>query len=208
MPSAGEILNGLSTTADSWQPIAVAWHVYFAALAAAFLLAWRPSKWLVAALLIPPHVSVSVMAWIEGNPFNGAVFALLSAVLVLVLRSLSDTPVKMASGSWLAVGALLFGFAWVYPHFLDSDSALIYLYAAPLGLVPCPTLSMAVAATILCQGLGSRIWSLALLIAGLFYGVFGSLYLGVTIDWVLAGGASGLLILLVLQRVPDDAGAA
>ena len=37
-------------------------------------------------------------------------------------------------------------------------------------------------------GLNSRTWSLILAVAALFYGVFGSLYLGVTIDWVLAGG--------------------
>lgn len=31
---------------------------------------------------------------------------------------------------------------WIYPHFLDGP-AVDYLHAAPVGLVPCPTLAVA-----------------------------------------------------------------
>ena len=208
MPSAREILNGLVAIANSWQLLAVAWHVYFGALIGGLFFGWRPSKRVAAALLVLPVISVSVLAWIEGNFFNGTAFALLSGVLVLTLRKLNSGPIQLGNKYSTAVGALLFSFAWVYPHFLDAESVSAYLYAAPLGLVPCPTLSMALAATILFRGLGSRAWQLALLVAGLFYGVFGSFYLGVTIDWVLTGGALFLLIFLVRQAVRESAGTA
>jgi hypothetical protein len=44
-------------------------------------------------------------------------------------------------------------------------------------------------------------WSLVLASAALFYGAFGALYLGVTIDWVLAGGGIGLLVLSIHHAV-------
>jgi hypothetical protein len=208
MPNAGEILNGLSAIANSWQPLAFFWHVYFGAFAASLLLASHLSKRLAGALLVPPIVSVSVLAWIDGNPFNGTAFALLSVVLALLAFRLKATPVKAASATWLAVGAFLFAFGWVYPHFLDAETAATYLYVAPLGLIPCPTLAMAVGVAIIFRGLESPAWSLTLSVAGLFYGVFGAAYLGVTLDWVLAGGALSLLGLLLQQASGDNASAA
>jgi hypothetical protein len=86
-------------------------------------------------------------------------------------------------------GSLLFVFGWVYPHFLETRSILTYLYAAPTGLIPCPTLSTVIGLSLILGGLGSRAWSLTLGFAGIFYGVFGAAWLGVTIDWFLAVGA-------------------
>ena len=47
--------------------------------------------------------------------------------------------------------------------------------------------------TLMMAGLQSFQWSLVLGAAGLFYGVFGAVHLGVTIDWVLTAGALALL---------------
>jgi hypothetical protein len=68
-------------------------------------------------------------------------------------------------------------------------------------LIPCPTLSVAVGVNILLCGLGSRVWSLTIVAASMFYGVFGWLYLGVRIDLLLLGGALALLALVLPPRV-------
>jgi hypothetical protein len=208
MPSAAEILEGLATIANSWQKLAGFWHIYFGLFAVAASIGWRPPSRLAGALLIPPMVSVCVLALVEGNPFNGMLFGRLSIVLVVLLRGLSITPVERASRIWIVLGSLLFGFGWVYPHFLEGEWGLAYLYAAPLGLVPCPTLSMAAGIAIILSGFRSRVWSLVLTVTALFYGIFGSLYLGVTIDWVLTGGGVTLLILSMSQAVGGNPRAA
>jgi len=205
MPSAEEILEGLGTIANAWQALAVLWHVYFGLFAAAALRGWRPPIRLVGALLIPPLASVSVLAWMQGNPFNGTLFGVLSVVLVGLLRGMSAKPVMPASPLFLVLGSLLFGFAWTYPHFLEGEPGSAYLFAAPLGLIPCPTLSMVVGIATIFRGLRSPAWSLVLAAAALFYGLFGALHLGVTIDWILAGGGVSLLILAIQQAAGGDA---
>lgn len=195
MPGSTEILEGLSTIAQSWRSLALFWHVYFALLAIAVLIGWRPMNRSAGALLIPPLASVSVLAWLEGNPFNGTCFGFLAIVLVALLRMLPATPVRLGSAPWLVISLLLFAFGWIYPHFLEASPSFMYLYAAPLGLVPCPTLSMVVGSLMAFRGLGSRAWTGVLTVAAAFYGVFGSVYLGVIIDWVLTAGAAGLLAL-------------
>jgi len=206
MPTPSEILNGLAAIAESWRPLAILWHAYMGGFAAALVLGWRPSKRLAGALLVVPVACVGALAWLGGNPFNGATFGLLSLILVVIIRVLDAQPVAPASAPWLAAGMLLFAFGWVYPHFLDAASAYVYLYAAPLGLVPCPTLAMAVGVSIALRGLDSSAWSVALAVAGLFYGVFGALYLSVGIDWILAGGALVLGVSRVHAVVNGDGG--
>ena len=204
MPSAADILEGLSAIAQSWRTLALLWHAYIACLVVAVLIGWRPTHRLAGAVLIAPLVSVSILAWTVSNPFNGGLFGILAIVLAALLPILPATPVRLASAPWLAIGALLVGFGWIYPHFLEDSPSSVYLYAAPFGLIPCPTLSVAAGASIVFRGLGSRAWSGVLFAAALFYGVFGSLYLGVNIDWVLTAGAAGLLV-LSLQLASDDA---
>lgn len=83
----------------------------------------------------------------------------------------------------------MIGFGWIYPHFLDNATPMEYLYAAPTGLIPCPTLSIVIGFTLILGGLRLRPWCLVLTIMGLFYGVFGAGRLGVKIDGVLLLGA-------------------
>jgi hypothetical protein len=199
MPGTAEILRGLGEIADSWQALAVLWHIYFGLFGAAALVGWRPSSQFVAALLIPPLASVSILAWMQGNPFNGTLFGILSVALIVLVRSMSVAQVVLASPFFLVLGTLLFAFGWAYPHFFEEDPGLANFYAAPLGVIPCPTLSVAVGITLIFCGLGSRVWSLVLSLVALFYGFLGSLYLDVTIDWVLTGGAV-ILLVLVIQR--------
>ncbi len=75
MPSSQKILEGLTAIANDWQALAIVWHVVLGALLLALLLGWRPSKRLAGVLLAVPLASVSVLAWISENPFNGTLFA-------------------------------------------------------------------------------------------------------------------------------------
>ncbi len=192
MPSSSEILEGLGSIASEWRGLAVAWHVAWAVVVIALLAGWRPSQRLAGALLAAPLVSVSALAWAGGNPFNGTLFALLAAVLVVVGLSLPRKAVGLGRPWAVAAGVLLTAFGWVYPHFLGGGSWVRYAYAAPLGLVPCPTLSAVIGAAMAAAGLGSRPWSLTLAAAGVVYGLIGWLRLGVTIDVVLLAGALAL----------------
>lgn len=189
MPTAEEILTGLSAVANEWRLIAILWHAYFAILVLALIAGLRPSKRLVGVLLALPLLSVGTLAWIHANPFNGLFFTIASMVLVGIACRIKAGNVTI-SPPWLVVpAALLITFGWVYPHFLTADRPIDYLYAAPTGLIPCPTLSFVIGVTLLLRGLGSRLWCLVLAIAGLLYGVFGAAMLGVLIDWVLFFGA-------------------
>jgi hypothetical protein len=200
MPSSQVVLDGLRAIANTWQGLAIAWHVALAASLAALVLGWRPAKRLAGALFAIPLVSVSALAWLAGNPFNGTVFAILAVGLAGQAVRLPHGRVAVASPWHVAAGGLLTAFGWVYPHFLATQSPATYLYAAPLGLIPCPTLSALVGLALMIDGLGSRWWSMTLALGGAAYGLIGWLRLGVTIDVILLAGAVALGIVAVFRR--------
>jgi hypothetical protein len=103
-----------------------------------------PSARLVGHLLIAPLLSVSLVAWLSGNPFNGTVLAVLAATLVGTTARFSNASVRLASRAWVAAGGGFTVFGWTYPHFLRTDSWTTSLYTAPFGLLPCPTLSVVI----------------------------------------------------------------
>jgi hypothetical protein len=132
---------------------------------------------------------VSALAWASGNPFNGIAFAALSLALAAVAIRLPVRAVRIGSRPLLVPGALLVGFGWAYPHFLQTDEWTSYLYAAPLGLLPCPTLSAIIGMSLIVDLLGSRPWALVLSAVGVVYGLIGAFQLGVNVDVVLLVGA-------------------
>ena len=196
MPTSEQILSSLRDIANQWQLLAVLWHIYFAVLAVGLLVGMRPSKRLGGFLLGLPLLSVSALAWASANPFNGILCALAGIALLAIALRLPADQVHVAPGWVVSAGVLLFLFGWFYPHFLDTSSLVPYFYAAPTGLVPCPTLSIVIGLSLMVGGFDSRAWSLILGATGIFYGIFGALRLGVTMDLVLLLGA--LLTVLVL----------
>jgi len=93
----------------------------------------------------------------------------------------------------------MFLFGWGYPHFLDSSSFLPYVYSAPTGIIPCPTLSIVIGSALILDGLGSRILSLMLGMSGILFGITGVVQLGVSIDVVLLGS----IVILILAFVGE-----
>jgi hypothetical protein len=85
-------------------------------------------------------------------------------------------------------------FGLIYPEFLQTGSFLEFAYAAPTGLIPCPTLCVLTGFALLYKGFGSVTWSLTIVAAGIFYGFFGVFYLGVNLDWFLVAGSLILML--------------
>ncbi len=200
MPAPAEILEGLASIANEMVSLAILWHVLVALMIIGIILGWRPSRKLGSVLLTLPLLSVSTLAWRYDNPFNGAVFLLFAVILATVgLRMPAEKPQK--APLWgIVCGVLMILFGWIYPHFLKDGAWLRYLYSAPLGLIPCPTLSLAIGFAMMANGFSSRSWSIALAVAGMFYGLFGALRLGVRIDFILLAGVLLLLIQTVTSR--------
>jgi hypothetical protein len=189
MPTASVILEQLTALANEWRVAAIAWHVVLGAGVFAFVFGWRPSQRLIGSLLTVPLLSVSLLAWSAGNAFNGVAFAGIALSLAAVSRGLPCQPVRVKPTCVALPGALLVAFAWVYPHFLVNRSWVEYLYASPLGVLPCPTLSGLVGVTLMLGSFGSRTFAATLAIPAFWYGVIGVWGLGVTIDAVLLAGA-------------------
>jgi hypothetical protein len=205
MPTSAEILEGLAEITQRWRTLAVVWHIYYGILAAGLLFGMRPSKPIAGILLAIPLFSVSTLAWATANPFNGTLFAVLGLALAGISLTLPREPIATGSSWAIVAGVAMFAFGWVYPHFLDASTSVEYLYAAPTGLIPCPTLSITIGLALLTGGLDSRLWSLVLAGAGLFYGAFGAWRLGVTIDLALLFGAVALIGAVLLPKLPVQA---
>ena len=105
MPSADAILSGLTTIANEWRALAIAWHALLGALLIALFAGWRPSDRHMGYMLAAPVFSVSGLALVSGNPFNGIVFLVLGSVLLLAAYRLSDQPVRFAAWPLSVIGA-------------------------------------------------------------------------------------------------------
>lgn len=194
MPTKEELLAGLTSLANGYSNIAITWHIIILILIAALFAGWKPGNSLMILLLSSLLMSVSVFAGLDGNMFNAAIFAFLVIVSIYAtLRSGND--IIRGDRSWPDIaGLLLIIFGFIYPEFLQTDSLLEFAYAAPTGLIPCPTLSVLTGFALLYRGFGSVTWSLTIVAAGIFYGFFGVFYLGVNLDWFLVAGS--LLLML------------
>jgi len=193
MPSATEILDGLSAIAHQATGIAVAWHIVIAVALLALANGWRPSQLTARLLTGTPLMSVAALAFAFGILFNGWVFAASALILTALAMNRDRRPVSRGSAWTRRIGVAMIAFGWLYPHFLEGH-ATAYLYASPVGLIPCPTLAVAIGFALLGNGLGSRVWSVTLAAVGLFYGLFGVLRLGVFLDIGLVGGALALVV--------------
>jgi hypothetical protein len=197
MPTPDQILKTLSLITNNAKLMSIIWHILFGVFAISLIIGWRPSKRLTGILLSLPLLSVSIFAWIYGNPFNGITFLVFAILLVYFGIRLPNKKVEIAPFPFTVLGAIMFIFGWIYPHFLQNATLLNYAYAAPVGLVPCPTLSIIIGMTILLNGLESRGLSWTLVGAGLFYGLFGAIRLGVLIDLIMLAGTVGLMALII-----------
>jgi len=202
MPSTDEILDGLKLISNNYTLISISWHiVIYISIIMLLLVLWRPTYKMTVIFLSLPFATVALLAWFNGNPFNGILFSILTVYSLIIGRKLSQKVLKYSSWPYRLAGILLLFFGLWYPHFLDTYSVLAYLYAAPTGLIPCPTLSVAIGTALIFNGFNSNSLKIIFLCYGFFYSLFGILKLGVYLDFVLLIGTVVLLIQFLQFRV-------
>ena len=200
MPSGDAILAGLAETANTWRSLATAWHLILATLLGAALIGCRLSTRHIAVTGVALVLSVSALSWVSRNPFNGMVFAALAIGLARATIRTPGAAAQIESLRRALPGAALVVFGWTYPHFVSTHSWIEYTYAAPLGLIPCPTLSVVIGLTLLVRDVGTSAWTVPLIIAGLLYGFVGVFALNVVFDVVLLTGAFILAVVAAGDR--------
>jgi len=194
MPKTDEILAGLEGIVNNYSLIAIVWHVVLYAIIVALLARWLPTNKFFVLMMCLPVISVAVMAFMTGNPFNGMLFSILAVLVIIFGMRVSGQPVQTSGLVFMVIGILMIVFGLVYPHFISEGSFVRYLYASPVGLIPCPTLSLLIGFLLLYNGFGSQSVTLTFVIFGLFYGIFGVLKLGVYLDIFLVFGSVSLLV--------------
>ena len=199
MPKTDEILSGLQGIVNNFPLIAILWHGVIFALIIALFARWVPSGRLLIILMCIPALSVAFLAFLTGNPFNGMLFSILAILLLFFGIRASNQPVETSKIVFMVIGIMMIVFGLIYPHFVGGGSIARYLYASPVGLIPCPTLSLLIGFMLLFSGFGSPAACLTLIIFGLFYGLFGTLKLGVNIDIFLVLGSISLLVKYIMS---------
>ena len=107
MPPTVVVLDSLAKIAAEWRWLAIAWHV--AAVVAASVLIVKPARRqrAVAGIVTLPLISVSALAWWSGTRLNGAMFAALTAALLVDASRVEDRPLRFASAMLLIAGSML-----------------------------------------------------------------------------------------------------
>lgn len=207
MPTTTQILEYLRDAANDAIPLAIFWHLAVVYAALMLLLGWRPTERSIGQLLALPLASVGVVGLVAGNPFNGLVFLGLAGVLAWLARrqAAAREPIHFAPLSSVALGGASLATGLLYSHFFEGATVWTYLYAAPVGVIPCPTLYAVIGLALIAR-LENRAWMRTLAVAGLFYGITGVVQLGVTLDigLVVAAAALGLAS---FARAPSERGA-
>jgi len=199
MPKTSDIINGLQSIVNDYSAVAIIWHIVFYLILAALIAKWQSSSRLTAILICLPLVSVAVLAFISGNPFNGILFSVMAVLTLIFGLKASHEPIQTSQLIFMVTGILMIVFGLVYPHFISAGSFLKYLYAAPVGLIPCPTLSILIGFLLVYNGISSQSITLTFVVFGLFYGIFGVLKLAVFIDIFLVLGSLSLLVKYLLS---------
>jgi hypothetical protein len=199
MPSSEEILKSLQLAANQYSGLAILWHMLMF-LFILFLYFKKPSNGLTGVALSLPLFSVSIIAFLVHNFFNGIVFTVAGLLFIGLARSakkenisLNSSPVLRSAG----IAVLIFG--WAYPHFLGSGF-IIYFYAAPVGLIPCPTLLTITGISMIFSIKQSTQAVISLVVLDLFYALFGVFRLEVYIDIVLLFAAIVYFFQWSIQR--------
>jgi hypothetical protein len=189
--STVQLLESMHAIAIDTMWLAMLWHVALLVALVAFLRGWRPNSRLAARLLALPVVSVAIVAAVAGNPFNTIVFAALAIVFVAYAQRMPATTIVRPADWQVTAGHAFIGFGVFYPHFLEGQSPLAYIVAAPFGALPCPTLTVLAGFTLIAGGF-SRAWNHTLVFFSVFYGAVGVAKLDIWIDIVLV--LSGLAL--------------
>src|SRR5690242_12812219 len=110
MPSADEILKALTLTSNKYIAVALSWHaIILLFLLFHFFATHKISSLVVTLISALLLLSVSMFAWIAGNPFNGIVFLAASILLLLLGNKRKEIATFLERKRWSQiVGSLIF----------------------------------------------------------------------------------------------------
>jgi hypothetical protein len=200
MPTTDEILAGATEIASKGIAFAAAWHIAIAAVVIALIAGFRPTERAARSTIPALLLSASVFATAFKNPFNSFVLVMAGGLLIALAQSDGPRKVRRAPAWQFWVGGLLVIYGAFYPHFL-GPALPQYLYAAPVGLIPCPSLSVAIGFGLIGDlGRTNRAWGMVLAIVGAFYGLYGMFELGVMLDAGLLLGSFLMAATTLISR--------
>lgn len=185
--------------ANAFWPVAIAWHVVVLVAVCSLAVGWRPRRRVAMQFLALPLFSGAALARLGDNPFNALILTAVGVMAIIASRSVDAISCVRRGDAWMTTtGASAVVYACIYPHFVESDSVLFRTVAAPVGVIPCPTLALVLGFGLLAGNFESRAWSRTIGVAGILYGSFGLLRLRVYLD-------VGLVLVAVAALVFDRA---
>ncbi len=201
MPTAQEILRNLQTTVDAYLWLRILHHVFLILAAIALWRFRQKAGWIATSYLTFAFFSVFLggVAPIF-NPFYLMVFGILTLLGIWELfNPQMDFSMRHTPNIQIAI-ALVGGFiGFWYPHFVEGG--LQSLVASPLGVIPCPTLLVALSLFLVAYPQTNKIWQWAVTVVALYFGIVGLFRLKVTLDVaVLALAIYSAYCLIMLGR--------
>lgn len=188
---ADPILLTHASIASELTVVAVAWHLAIAVVLAGLWAGWRPSLRVGLALIAAPLGSVAIAAFSYGNAFDAVSFGMLALLLLGMANSAPAVPASSGASWTTTLGTILIAFGLVYPQFVEG-AWYRALYAAPVGLVPSPTLAVVAGFTLLAGGLTGAAVTGVLAAWTAFYALLGVARFGVILDVGLILAVLGL----------------
>lgn len=196
MPPPLEIVRLLGVMSRELAWLAVGWHVVLFAVVAGSLAGARPSIRAIAILLVAQASSVAVAALAYANPFNALSFVILAVALAISYIRLPSGRASLGPPWAVLLGSAVLLYGACYPHFVVGPWYLC-IVAAPVGVVPCPTLAVVGGATLVVGAFGARAVPALLAVWSAFYALFGIFHLDVVLDAGLLASSVGLVALAI-----------
>ncbi len=109
MPTPEEILNGLTLASNKFVFLSIAWHIIVLLFIALLIAGKRPSSKAIALGLIALFLSVSIVAMLVSNPFNGAMFMLASVWFIYISWKMPEENVIVKWDIVSLIGVALIG---------------------------------------------------------------------------------------------------
>jgi len=184
--NAQEILNYLKILANYSLWVNFAMHILvFMTLFAIFSKTKETLRRLIVQAVVSILLlSVTIHAFVFGNPFHAVTFGILALTSLVQLFVRKDT-IQITDSKRIMAIALFFIFMGLwYPEFVDKN-ALLLLVVSPLGVIPCPTLITTIGLLTLIMPSVNKFQYLITIIMGIVYGVIGVFVFKVYLDITL-----------------------
>ena len=145
-------------------------------------------------------LTVTVIAFTNGNPFHFATFAILLVIAFIELIGRNQVVISTSNNVTIFVGFIFLFIGVWYPEFVHTSS-LAMIFVSPMGIVPCPTLIVILSLFTFNSSGISKMQYIATIIIGALYAVIGVFILKVYLDAALGILVLYLIYILISHKV-------